>query len=532
MSIESFETVGELLESGASQFGDKTLLVTPEGEVSHSQMERMASGIACGFERLGVGKSDVVCQLLPNCEASLVNWMALSKLGAIHAPLNYEFRGAALSRIINLTEAKVLVLDESLQALVAEVVDELSCLQTIVYRADSDEFRPHPRLSKFDCHLLNSLEKPGAIPAPVEVCHFDTAMLIFTSGTTGYSKAVEISHRFALTWSEGYLEQWELKPDDVFYITSPLFHVDATAFTLLAAIRLGTKMVYRPKFSASRYLSDVRTHGATIGILVGAAVTFLFNQPRRADDADNPLRLVTVGPVPDFLDEFEQRFGVKTVTLYGQTEIGHIAIQPVDEPYPGHNNAGKLCGPYDVCIADNWDAPQPAGVVGEILVRGKRPFTLMTSYYKNPKATAEVNRNHWHHTGDLAYVDEEGYLYFVRRKKDAIRRRGENISAVEIEEALSMHPDVHECAVVGVPSEYTDEEVKAVVVLNPRSSLAPADIVAWCKGRLPQYAEPRYVEFVDAMPLTETAKVKKTQLREAWRNANTYDMEAGAYLQQ
>lgn len=286
-------------------------------------------------------------------------------------------------------------------------------------------------------------------------------------------------------------------------------------------------MVCMPKFSASRYLSDVRAHKATIGVLIGAMVPFLFDQPRRPDDADNPLRLITVGPVPAFIEAFERRFGVKTVTLYGQSEVGHIAVQPPGEPFPGGSYAGRLCGPYDVRIGNDWDEPQPLGVVGEILVRGKRPYTLMTSYYKDPRATAEAGRNLWHHTGDLGYLDETGDLYYAGRKKDAIRRRGENISAVEIEEALSEHPDVAHCAVIGVPSEHTEEEVKAVIVCQPGSSLEPAELVAWCRGRVPRYAEPRYVEFVDALPLTETEKVRKALLRERWRTPVTFDREAG-----
>ena len=277
--------------------------------------------------------------------------------------------------------------------------------------------------------------------------------------------------------------------------------------------------------------SEIREHKVTHTIFMGAVATFLFNRPAHPDDADNPLRLVLTAPMPAFWREFEERFGLQIVSAFGATELNMVSWANLDAPHID-DTAGRPCEHFEMRIGDDHDEALPVGVGGEILVRPKRAYTMMTAYYKNPEATAETWHNLWHHTGDLGYMDEAGYLHFLGRKKDSIRRRGENISAFEVEEVLDSHPEVVESAVVGVPSEYTEEEVKAVLALRTTSVCAPREIVDWAKGKLPRYALPRYVEFVDELPHTDTGKVQKTSLRERWKTTATFDIEKNFYLEE
>ena len=519
-------TLGERLTEQAKRYAGKMLLATDQRRVSYEQMETISQSVAHGFQNLGVGKGDVVCQMLPNCEEFIFNWLGLAKIGAINAPLNPQFSGQALLRLINHTETRVLVLEESLESAIVAIEPHLEHLEHIIYRA-RDGFVPDARLSRFSHSRLDSLIQTGGRPVPVPVKFSDPVMILFTSGSTGPSKAVEWSHRYALHYAAEYIEHWELVEQDVLYTAYPLFHVDAAVSTFLTALHRGASAVVMSKFSVNRFWDDIREHGATITTFMGAVAVFLFNKPERDDDAENSLRLVLMAPVPDFWRAFERRFGVQVVSGYGSTEACFPCWPDLTQPHVD-NTCGKPCQHYDLVVADEFDVPQPTGVIGEILVRPKVAYTMMSGYYKDPAATMEAWRNLWYHSGDLAYLDEAGFLHFVGRKKDSIRRRGEFISSFEVEEVLDQHPEVLACAVFGVPSEYTEEEVKAVIVA--RRTLSPEDVTQWARGRLPRYALPRFLEFVERLPVTETGKVRKSDLKKDWHNPQTFDRDCGIYL--
>ena len=523
-------TVGVRLTEQARQFTNKTVLITPERTVTYTQMEAMACAVACGFQEIGVGHREVVCQMLPNCEDFIVNWLGLAKIGAVNAPLNPQYSGRALARLVNLTAAKVLVLEADLEPSIVAIEAQLVHLEQIIYRAPED-FTPAPELSRFKHRRLDTLRQTQRQPEVVDVRLSDPVMVLFTSGSSGPSKAVEWSHRYALHYSAEYIEHWELLEEDVLYTAYPLFHVDAAVSTFLTALHRGASAVVMPKFSVSGLWDDVREHGATITTFMGAVAVFLFNQTPCVDDANNPPRLVLMAPVPDFWPAFEQRFGLKVVSGYGSTEACFPCWPDLTRAHID-NTYGRPCEHYEICIGNELDEPQPVGVSGEILVRPKEPYTMMSCYYQDPAATIEAWRNLWYHSGDFGYLDEEGFLHFIGRKKDSIRRRGEFISAYEVEEVLDKHPHILESAVFGVPSEYTEEEVKAVIVLQHEGTVTPADIIEWARSRLPRYALPRFVEFANDLPITETGKLQKTGLKENWRNERTFDLEADTYLQQ
>ncbi len=344
--------------------------------------------------------------------------------------------------------------------------------------------------------------------APVEVSFADRAALLFTSGTTGRSKACVLSHRYFLTQATILLRDFELRHDDVLYCPFPLFHADATALTTVPALLLGATAAIGRRFSASRFWDEVREHGATVFDFMGATLAILHKAEPRPDDADNPARLAWGVPVPEWVEAFEARFGLRVVELYGSVEASIPVTQDLSRPrVPG--SCGRVTEGFDVRIHDEADEPVAPGVPGELVVRPWRASTILDGYFGMPEATAEAFRNLWFHSGDTARIDADGNVFFVGRRKDAIRRRGENISAFEVEEGILLHPDVLECAAVGVPSELTEEDVKVVVVPRPGSALTPEAVLAHAERTLARFQVPRFIEFADTLPKTPTGKIAK-----------------------
>jgi crotonobetaine/carnitine-CoA ligase len=290
----------------------------------------------------------------------------------------------------------------------------------------------------------------------------------------------------------------------------PLFHAVASWLGVVPALLMGGRIAIVPRFSASAFWDDCRRYQADVAHGIFSMVPILMKQPPRPHDADQPARRFYFARVDE---AFEQRFNCRIVEVYGATETGVVTMTP-----PGNPRKIGSCGKpndatFEVVIADENDAPVQPGDVGEILVRPRRPFAMLTAYYNAPDATAAAFRNLWFHTGDNARADADGYLWFVDRKKDAIRRRGENISSSEVEAVLNRHPGVLECAVVAAPSELDEDEVKAVVVLRPGTSTTPDDIWAFCDAEMPRFWVPRFIELRAEMPKTPSQKIQKYLLR-------------------
>jgi crotonobetaine/carnitine-CoA ligase len=289
-------------------------------------------------------------------------------------------------------------------------------------------------------------------------------------------------------------------------------------------------MVLADRFSASRFWDDVRHYGATQFNYLGGVIPILAKQPPKPDDLDNPVRIALGAGCPQtVMEEVEKRFGIKCLEGFGMTEIGIPVHVRVNDRRPG--SCGKPLDIYEIKLFDDQDNEVPAGEAGEIVFRPREPFVMMLGYYNMPDKTAESFRNLWFHTGDLAKRDEDGYFYFVDRKKDALRRRGENISSFEVERAVNSHPSVLESAAVAVPSEVGEDEVKICVVLRPGVTLTPEELIRHCNDRMPYFAVPRYVEFMESLPKTPTERVEKYKLKQAGITANTWDREkAGIQL--
>jgi crotonobetaine/carnitine-CoA ligase len=403
---------------------------------------------------------------------------------------------------------------------VSDVAEDLRGLRTVVVRGDPTVAAA--RFPQWTVRSLDGIEPFGADALSSRGRPADPALVLFTSGTTGRSKGCVLSHRFAVRQAELMVEQFGLRTDDVLYCPFPLFHLDASVLTVMPALVLGTTAAVGVRFSASGFWAEARRFGATVFDFMGATLTILHKQPPGPDDRNNPLRLGWGVPLPEFAPRFEDRFGLRLVEAYGSTDIGVPIYSRPDEPRRA-GACGRPIDAYDLRLVDDDDVEVATGETGEIVVRPNEPSLICDGYLGMPQETVRVTRNLWFHTGDLARRDADGYVYFVGRKKDTIRRRGENISAFEVEEVVERHPDVMEVAAFGVPSDLTEEDVMVAVVPRPGRSVDPADLVSFCTGRMARYMLPRYVDVVSALPKTPTEKVEKYRLRERGVTETTWD---------
>jgi crotonobetaine/carnitine-CoA ligase len=353
---------------------------------------------------------------------------------------------------------------------------------------------------------------------------------MYTSGTSGPSKGVLMPHAHCYLYGLGAIDALRLTSEDRYYIVLPLFHANGLLMQLGAALIAGIPAVVRPRFSASAWLDDVRRHGVTVTNTLGAVAPFILNRPPSSAGRDHALRAIMCAPnLAEHEAAFRDRFGIKDVISgFGMTEVNIPVWGRIGHPCPG--SAGWVYEDYfEVVIANpETDTPVPSGQVGEILVRPKVPFAFMAGYHTLPDKTVEAWRNLWFHTGDAGVMDDTGLFPFVDRIKDCIRRRGENISAAEVEAALLQLPGVAEVAAFAVPSSVRggEDEVMLSVVPMPGGSLTPSIIFDHASNVLPRFARPRFVELVSELPKTATGKVQRAQLRKRGVGPATWDVEA------
>lgn len=494
----------EELAHAAADSPNAPFLRMVTGEWTYGQMLRQASTVSAGLRRLGVAAGSNVSLLLPNCAEFVIAWFALTRLGAVTAPVNTAAQGGLLRDALALVGSEVLIVHDLLWPQFEAVRAELPGIRAVIVVGQA------PAGTQAWSELLDN----GPEKEQPHSAHFsDLCLLLYTSGSTGRSKAVRISHRFVLRQARGVIEGLGLRPDDVLYCPYPLFHLDAAVMTVAPALLMRGVAAIGERFSVSRYWDEVRTLQATVFDFMGATITMLWKQPPSPRDRDHRARLGWGVPLPSWAPEFEQRFGCRLVELYGSTEVGAILYTPLDAP-PRPGSCGKLRGPWRVMLADADGFEVPVGIPGELLVRPEEPSVLMDGYWGQPQESLAALRNQWFHTGDILRRDEDGWFYFVGRSKDIVRRRGENISAAEVEQSIEEHPAILECAVIGVPSELTEEDVMAWVVLRPEQHLAPHDIADWCRERMAAFMVPRFIRIVEQLPKTPTDKVEKTRLRE------------------
>ena len=520
-------TVGYVLEDKARTIGEKAYFLHGDTKVTYKEMNDNANRVANSFIDLGIKKGNKVCMVMANSIKFLYVWFALAKIGAVMVPINPAFKGKLFSYVINNSESSVVVVDGDLADRVIFIQEEINKVKTIILVAnDGDEnlrFSSEFAVKSF-AHL-----KEGSSEAPdCDVHFYDQMTIMYTSGTTGPSKGVILSHAHYYFTAYQAKQYMRYDKDSVIYSCLPLFHANASMLSALGAMLAEGSFAMGKRFSLSEFWPEVRAYKATHTNVIGSIMPLLWRQPPRADDGDNTVKIMNSAPlIPEF-EAFEKRFGLKLVTMFGTTETGIVTTSSLFEKIrPG--SCGKPLGAFDVRVFDDCDIECPPKCRGEIVVRAREPYAQMDGYYNMAEATVKAFRNLWYHTGDYGYTDEDGYFYFVDRKKDALRRRGENISSFEVEEVINSHPKVLESAVFAVPSELGEDEVKACVVLKPGRTMKQEELIGHCEDRMAYFAVPRYLDFREVLPKTPTLRVEKYKLREEGVTPDTWDREKAGY---
>ena len=501
--------LGELLRDAAETQGDRVLLQFDDEKRSFIETHLAANRAANGLAALGMDRSAKLAIMTGNSLAFIEAWLGAARAGAVYVPINTDYKGDILAYQLAKADASHIVIEPQYLERLDAVASRLPQLRHVILTREAAAAPRRLRGTIEITTLAEVLRAPDRDPG-VSVAPSDPLAISFTSGTTGPSKGVLASHAHVITFARDWITAVEYAPGQAIYSCMPLFHAVASWLGVVPAIINGGRIAFAPRFSASRFWDDVRRYEADVAHGIFSMVPILMKQPPRPDDREQPARrfyFAKVNPA------FEARFNCRIVEVYGATETGVVTMTP-----PGGERKIDSCGTpntatFDVMLADERDAPVAVGTVGEILVRPKRPFAMLTAYYNSPEATVEAFRNLWFHTGDNARADEDGYLYFVDRKKDAIRRRGENISSSEVEAVLNRHPAVLECAVIAAPSELGEDEVKAVVVLREGAAATPEELWAFSEEHMPRFWVPRFIELRAEMPKTPSQKIQKYLLR-------------------
>jgi crotonobetaine/carnitine-CoA ligase len=518
-------TLGRVLEEQAAAHDTREFLNFKGSlSVSYEQLNEKANQYANAFLQHEITKNTKVAIMLPNCPEYLYSWFGLAKIGAVIVPVNTAQKGELLQYIIDSSDSEAIVTDDALLKRVREIEAQLPKVRRIFGLRDAGR----DATGKIEVTSLADFNETSSTPIEVDVKHSDPLSILFTSGTTGPSKGVVMSHHYYYHAAKTIGAGMSITSEDILYTCLPLFHVNAQVCTILTAILYDARVAMYEHFSASTFWDEIRHSQATVFLALGAMGNILYKAAPQSDDKNNDVRLAMVVPPPEKLDDFESRFNLQVIfETFGMTE-GIVAAPAISEPRR-LGCCGKPNDDVEVRIVDDDDLEVGPTEIGEIVMRTREPYTMMSGYYKMPAETLEAFRNLWFHTGDMGYLDQAGYLYFVGRKKEAIRRRGENISAFEVEKIANQHPSVLETAAIAVPSELSEDDVKLVVVLRDGEDLHPADLLRFCETRMAYYMVPRYVEFRKSLPKTPTQRVEKYKLQVEGNKSDTWDRETAGY---
>lgn len=520
-------TVTAVLARTVARLPHKTFVTFEGVSLTYREFDELSNRFAHFAAALGVpaGKLSI---MLPNCLEFLYGWFGCAKIGAIYVPINNDYRGDILRHQLAKADVTHLMTSADHLPRVLEVIEGLPQLTTLIVVGAMDATSHNARQAlKGRLRIVDvaDFEQHPATPLQTPVRHSDHHCIAFTSGTTGPSKGVLSSHCHVVSFSLDWIKLNHFGEHDVTYCPMPLFHALGAWLGVLAVVICGASIALHRRFSATAFWDDVRTHEASVALGIFSIVPLLLKQPPRDDDDDHPARVYYIGQQNE---AFEQRFGVKIVNAFGATETGAVTYTPYDEVAPAGSCGRPHTDKYEVRIVDEQDREVPVGEVGEIIVRSKAPFTMMEGYYNDPQATVDTFRNQWFHTGDNARRDAAGWYYFVDRKKDAIRVRGENISSFEIESVVARHPGVLEVAAIAVPSPLGEDDVKLFVVRRPDVRLSHHELYAFCAQHMPAFWLPTAIEFIAAMPHTPTQKVMKYRLRQNTEGGELQTFERAA----
>ncbi|MFI0354198.1 AMP-binding protein [Actinomadura sp. 9N407] len=508
-----------MLLRAAEEHGEKSLVRFDDAERSFTGMCTVARQTATALAEAGIGRGDRVVVMADNRVEILDLIVGCAWLGAVAVPVNSALRGEALRHQVLRCEPRLVIVDVTTDRVLKDAVGE-NRPETCVLGSSGGEGLAE-RLGTSDLldgSIAGACDPTASRPG-------DIAAILFTSGTTGPAKGVECPHAQFLAWGRNVGDQLRLSASEVLYTCLPLFHVNAIG-TFFQALHHGATMLVGPKFSASRLGERLTEADATVTYLLGAMVNMVLAKPETPSDRTHRVtRALAPGTGPESARQFRERFGIELIDSYGSTETNAVIGSEPGGTRPGW--IGPCRAGFEARVVDEDDIPVPDGESGELVLRATEPFAFAAGYFKEPAKTVAARRNLWLHTGDQVVRSEDGWFRFVDRMGDSIRRRGENISSHDVEQAIGSHPGVSQVAAYALPSSLGEDEVAVAVVVEPGHELAAHDVVAWCRERLAAFAVPRFVRVMDALPLTPQGKVRKQVLRDQGTTA-AWDRETGA----
>jgi crotonobetaine/carnitine-CoA ligase len=506
-------TVAAVLDHRAAQFPDRVMMSIAGMDVTFEEMRQRSCAAANALVDLGIGAGDCVALFTATRPEWVYFWLGAARIGAVTAAVNIANKDEFLLHALALSQAKAIITDVERRPRIGEIADRLPSLGNVVVLGDSDD------------DVLNRGATRAVVDHPGEVD--DIGSLFFTSGTTGASKAVATTWHYLFTTAATVASAWKFGPGEVLWTAMPLFHLSA-APSILAPMLVGGTTVLEAAFHPAAVWDHVRACGAVGFAGAGAMVSMLMRQPPDPCDAQLPLRFISAAPIDAAVyRDIEKRYGCRIVTMYGMTEAFPIAVKGVDDKgVPG--TSGRPNPSFEVRIVDADGQPLPDGTVGEIACRPRFPHVMSEGYVNGDGG---VDRHPtWFRTGDLGVLDSDQNLTYVDRVKDALRRRGENISSVEVETAVMRHPAVLEAAVVGVPSELGEDDILLLVAVRPGCALDYTELLDFCSVRMPYFCVPRYVEIVNELPKTIIGRVRKDILRARGVGPGAWDRESHGYI--
>jgi len=522
-----------VLRHHAAERPDSVWLDAPEEDATWTYAEMLASAerVGCNFLTQGASVGDRVVLVAENSSRFVRTWIGTAVAGLVEVPINTAYEHDFLAHQVRTVEARLAVVDDVFAERFVAVKEAAKDITKfwVIDTGQQDKAIQVLRDAGWEAAPWDELE--AELPAGTsvdlpDVQPQDLASVLFTSGTTGPSKGVAMPHAQMYFFADECVSLVRLTADDAWMTVTPLFHGNAQFMAAYPTLVAGARCVIRSRFSASRWIDQIRESRVTVTNFIGVMMDFIWKQDRREDDADNPLRVVFAAPTAATLVQpMKERYGIEAfVEVFGLTETSAPIISPYGEDRPA-GAAGLAADEwFDVALVDPaTDEEVGVGEIGELVIRPKVPFICSMGYYNAPEKTVEAWRNLWFHTGDALRRDEDGWFYFVDRFKDALRRRGENISSYEIETSILAHPAVVETAVIAVPAstEAGEDEVMAYVIAQ--DEVTPEQLWKHCDGRIPSFAVPRYLRFVDELPKTPSQRVQKAKLRELGVTPDTHD---------
>lgn len=519
-------TVVGLLEQCVAEVSDQRFLdFSGEAHTYRELWERVTS-YAAGLRAIGVGPDQTVVTMLDNNIDAVSLWFAANLLGAIWVPVNTALKGTFLSHVVSDSDARVVVCEADFLDRFRTEIAHLPHVERLLVRG----LDKPTSVGGIEAEPLPSHLRDDAGEVWAERSSEDTALIIYTGGTTGPSKGCVISNGYVFSAARAFLVQSGRTTDELNWSPLPIYHFNLVAGTIVGTMLLRSSAAIASRFSVSGFWPEMERTGAKMVNLLGSMGSMIAQMDETPEmrRCHGQIRIVHGAPFPPALvASWQERFGVQRVggSTYGLTECFPITTLEVGVPAPPGSSGKANTEDFEVRLFDDDDREVAVGQVGEVVCRPRRPNVMFKGYWRRPEAYVAVTRNLWFHTGDLGRFDEDGFFHFVDRKKDYLRRRGENISSQEIELALLAHEALAEVAVHAVPSELTEDDLKVTAVRTPGAELSELELFEWMKDRVPYFALPRYIEFRDALPVSPLGRVHKYKLRDEGCTATTWDRE-------